>query len=64
MVTSGRRRDNVHKLKCRRLSMNIRNHFDTVRMTEHWPRSLREVVESASVETFKTWLDTVLGDLL
>lgn len=44
--------------------MNIRNHFDTVRMAEQWPRSPREEVESASVETFKTWLDTVLGDLL
>ena len=36
----------------------------TVRMTEHWNRLPREVVESPSMEIFKTHMDTYLCDLL
>ena len=36
----------------------------TVRVTEHWHRLPREVVESPSLEIFKTRLDKVLYNLL
>jgi len=36
----------------------------TLRMTEHWNRLPREVVESPSLEIFKTRLDKVLYNLL
>ena len=51
-----------HKLKHRRVPLNIRKHFFTMRVTEHWHRLPREVVESLSLEIFKSHLDTVLGN--
>ena len=38
--------------------------FFTVRVTEHWNRLPREVVESPSMEIFKMWLDAYLCNLL
>ena len=38
--------------------------FFTVRVTEHWHRLPREVVESPSMKIFKTHLDAYLCDLL
>jgi len=38
--------------------------FFTVRVTEHWHRLPRGVVESPSLAIFKTCLDMVLGDWL
>jgi len=35
-----------------------------MRMAEHWHRLLREVVGSSSLQTLKTQLDTILGNLL
>jgi len=35
-----------------------------VRVTEHWDRLPREVVESPSLEIFKAHLDAYLGNLL
>ena len=43
--------------------MCLRNFF-TVRVTEHWNRLPREVVQLPSLETFKTRLDTYLCNLL
>ncbi|KGL80450.1 hypothetical protein N309_09378, partial [Tinamus guttatus] len=51
---------NGHKLKHQKFHRNRRKNFLTVRVTEHWNRLLREVVESPSLEIFKTHLDTVL----
>ena len=44
--------------------LNIRKHFLTVRVTEYWNRLPRELVESPSLEIFKSCLDMVLGNWL
>ena len=46
------------------LNMNMRKNFFPLRVTEHWNRLPREVVESHSLEIFKTHLDEVLCNLL
>jgi len=53
-----------HKLKHRRFSLNIRKHVFTERVMEHWHRLPQKVVESPSLELFKSLLDTVLGNWL
>ena len=53
-----------HKLKHRRFPLNIRKHFFTVMVTEHWHRLPREIVESPSSEILKSHLDTVLRNQL
>lgn len=44
VVPSDRTRDNRDKLKHRRVSLNIRKHFFTVGLTEHWHGLPREVM--------------------
>jgi len=63
MVSSDRTIGSGHKLN-RNFCLNIRKHFLIVRVTKHWHRLHKEVVESPALETVKSHLDTVLGNWL
>jgi len=64
MVPSDWIRGNGHKLKHKKSYLNTRKHFFILRVTEHWNRLPRVVVESPSLEICETCLDEVLCSLL
>ena len=60
VMNSNRMRSNGLKLEHRKFHTNMQKNFFMVRVMEHWNRLPREVVESPSMEIFKTHLDAYL----
>ena len=59
-----RTRNNSLKFEHRKFHTNMQKNLFMIRVTEHWNRLPREVVESLSKDVIKTCLDTYLCDLL
>jgi len=64
VVPNDRTRGNGHKLKPWKIHLHMRKNFFPLRLTEPWNRLPREVVDSPSLEIFKTHLDAFLCSLL
>jgi len=63
-VPSGRTRGSEHRLRCRRVPLNMRKHFFALRVTEHCHKLPREAVASPSLAILKNRLVAVLGTWL
>jgi len=64
VVPSDRTRGNGHKLRPRKFQVNMRKNFFPLRVTEHWNRLPRGVIESPCLEILRPLLDEVLCSLL
>jgi len=64
VVPSDSTRGDGQKIKHRKFRLNKRKNFFTLRVTEHWNILPREVVDSPSLEIFRTVLDEILCSLL
>jgi len=64
VVPGDRTRDNGYKLKHGMIHLNIRKHYLTVRVIEHWHSLPKEVVKSPSLEIFKSYLDVIPSNWL
>jgi len=63
VVPNDSTRVNGHKLKQRKFQLNTRKNFFPLRVTEHWNRLPKEVMDSP-LEIFKTHPDKILCSLL
>ena len=64
MMCSNRTRSNGLKVEHRKFYTDMQKNLFMVRMMEHWNRLPRGIVESLSMEIFKTHLDAHLCNLL
>ncbi|KAK4810883.1 hypothetical protein QYF61_013291 [Mycteria americana] len=64
VVPSGRTRGNGHKVKHRRFHLNIRKHFFTVEVTEHWAQVAQRGCGVSLLGDIQNCLDVVLGNWL
>ena len=64
VACSDRTRSNGLKFEQRKFHTNMQNNFFMVRVMEHWNRLLGDVVESPSMEIFKTHMEAYLRNLL
>lgn len=64
IVPTDRTTGNGRKLKHTKFHVNTRKCFVTLRVVKQWNGLLREIVKSPPIETLKTRLDMVLGNLL
>ena len=61
---SDKTRGNSFKVEESRFRLDIRRKFFTVRVVQYWSRFPREIVDTPSLEVFKTKLDEALDSLI